>query len=211
MCVILAFPCSHYYSSILCYTRMFNNNCVVYCLVSDVCLLFMFVLSCMAWDVMQGQFDDARTNLAIALTAAREGAVMGNYCDVQDLLYDHDTTATANNNNSSSSHSSSSSRKVKGAIIRDVLTGDVFKVRAKSVLLCAGPFTDELRRQANPSCDQAVTGAAGGMCVCVSSVCVCLCRYVCVSMSICMYVCVGVVDDLHGGDEGGCDCCYGTI
>ena len=80
---------------------------------------------------------------------------MGNYCNVDTLLF-------AENQDSSTQNTNNNRGKVNGALITDSLTGKSFKVRAKSVLLCAGPFTDALRRQADPSCQEAVTGSGGG-------------------------------------------------
>lgn len=54
----------------------------------------------------EGMHDDARTNLAIALTAATQyGASLLNYCEVVDLIYDKET------------------QKAAGAIVCDKLTG----------------------------------------------------------------------------------------
>ena len=89
----------------------------------------------------EGQHDDARTNLAIAQTAAREGAAMANYCEVTELLRD--------------------GKKVIGAVIRDEMTGETFPVRAKTILFCGGPFTDELRKLENPEAKEIVNGAGG--------------------------------------------------
>jgi glycerol-3-phosphate dehydrogenase len=90
----------------------------------------------------EGQFNDARTNLAIAQTAAREGATMGNYCRVVSLTH-------------------SPEGKVNGAIIKDEISGDTFPIKAKGVLLCAGPFTDAVRKMEDPAGVPAVTGARG--------------------------------------------------
>lgn len=117
--------------------------------------------------MLQGQFDDARTNLAIALTAAREGAVMGNYCNVENLLFSGSGGGGGGGGEDSDTDTDTdtpSRGKVNGALITDTLSGKSFKVRAKSVLLCAGPFTDALRRQADPRCQEAVTGSGGGGC-----------------------------------------------
>ena len=77
----------------------------------------------------EGTHDDSRTNLAVAQTAAIEGACIANYCEAVSLLRGDAASAT----------------RVTGAVVRDVLTGKEFTLRAKSVLLCGGPFTDELR------------------------------------------------------------------
>lgn len=96
----------------------------------------------------EGQFDDARTNLALALTAAREGAVMANYCNVVRLIRQP------------------ASPRVLGAVIRDELSGEEFEVLAKSVVFCAGAYTDALRRleygdNAAAPIQPAVMGASG--------------------------------------------------
>jgi glycerol-3-phosphate dehydrogenase len=94
----------------------------------------------------EGMHDDARTNLAVAQTAALEGAVVLNYLQATSFLREGEGEATG---------------RVVGARVEDKVTGDSFAIRAKSVLLCGGPFTDELRRLEEPHCSPAVTGAAG--------------------------------------------------
>jgi len=91
----------------------------------------------------EGQHDDARTNLAIALTAAERGAAIANYCSVIELQKGAD------------------GKKVTGAIVRDEITGEKFAIRAKAVALCGGPFTDELRKMEEPNSSPAVRGATG--------------------------------------------------
>ncbi|XP_053326450.1 glycerol-3-phosphate dehydrogenase, mitochondrial isoform X2 [Spea bombifrons] len=79
-----------------------------------------------------GQHNDARMNLAIALTAARYGAATANYTEVVRLLKKTD--------------SESGQERVCGARCRDVLTGQEFDVRAKCVINATGPFTDSIRK-----------------------------------------------------------------
>ncbi|NXM02624.1 GPDM protein, partial [Tyrannus savana] len=79
-----------------------------------------------------GQHNDARMNLAIALTAARYGAATANYAEVRRLLK---TTDPA-----------SGKLRVCGVRCRDVLTGKEFDVRAKCVINATGPFTDSVRK-----------------------------------------------------------------
>jgi glycerol-3-phosphate dehydrogenase len=93
----------------------------------------------------EGTHDDARTNLAVAQTAAAHGALIANYCEARALLR-ADGTPTG---------------KVVGATVCDVMTGKEFDIRAKSVLLCGGPFTDELRALEDPACKPAIEGASG--------------------------------------------------
>uniref|UniRef100_A0A674E8Z0 Glycerol-3-phosphate dehydrogenase, mitochondrial n=1 Tax=Salmo trutta TaxID=8032 RepID=A0A674E8Z0_SALTR len=79
-----------------------------------------------------GQHNDARMNLAIALTAARHGAAIANYTEVVHLLKKTDA--------------GTGKEKVCGARCRDVITGNEFDVRAKCVINATGPFTDSLRK-----------------------------------------------------------------
>jgi len=76
----------------------------------------------------EAQHNDARTNLAIALTAAEKGADICNYIQAIDLIKDATTG------------------KVTGAKVLDRMTGKTWNISAKKIVLAAGPFTDELRR-----------------------------------------------------------------
>ncbi|XP_060724940.1 glycerol-3-phosphate dehydrogenase, mitochondrial isoform X1 [Tachysurus vachellii] len=82
-----------------------------------------------------GQHNDSRMNLAIALTAARYGATIANYTEVMQLLKATDPLT--------------GKEKVCGARCRDVITGREFNVRAKCVINATGPFTDSLRKMDN--------------------------------------------------------------
>ncbi|KAG6940014.1 glycerol-3-phosphate dehydrogenase 2 [Chelydra serpentina] len=79
-----------------------------------------------------GQHNDARMNLAIALTAARYGAATANYTEVVHLL--------------KKTEPKSGKEYVCGARCRDVLTGQEFDVKAKCVINATGPFTDSVRK-----------------------------------------------------------------
>ncbi|KAM8807006.1 glycerol-3-phosphate dehydrogenase, mitochondrial [Eudromia elegans] len=79
-----------------------------------------------------GQHNDARMNLAIALTAARYGAATANYTEVLRLLKSTDPR--------------SGRARVCGVRCRDVLTGQEFDVKAKCVINATGPFTDSVRK-----------------------------------------------------------------
>uniref|UniRef100_A0A8C6IKB1 Glycerol-3-phosphate dehydrogenase n=1 Tax=Mus spicilegus TaxID=10103 RepID=A0A8C6IKB1_MUSSI len=79
-----------------------------------------------------GQHNDARMNLAIALTAARYGAATANYMEVVSLLKKTDPET--------------GKERVSGARCKDVLTGQEFDVRAKCVINASGPFTDSVRK-----------------------------------------------------------------
>ncbi|NXL63017.1 GPDM protein, partial [Chordeiles acutipennis] len=79
-----------------------------------------------------GQHNDARMNLAIALTAARYGAATANYAEVLRLLKTRDPAG--------------GKARVCGVRCRDVLTGQEFDVKAKCVINATGPFTDSVRK-----------------------------------------------------------------
>uniref|UniRef100_A0AAY4CVT6 glycerol-3-phosphate dehydrogenase n=1 Tax=Denticeps clupeoides TaxID=299321 RepID=A0AAY4CVT6_9TELE len=79
-----------------------------------------------------GQCDDARMNLAIALTAARYGAAMANYSEVVHLVERADPVGRGT--------------RVRGTRCGDAVAGQEFDVRAKCVINATGPFTDTLRK-----------------------------------------------------------------
>ena len=76
------------------------------------------------WD---GQFDDARLALALARTAAAQGALLVNYCRANDLLYE--------------------GGKIAGLACEDTQTGRQYKVRARCVVNATGVWVDELRQK----------------------------------------------------------------
>jgi glycerol-3-phosphate dehydrogenase len=76
------------------------------------------------WD---GQFDDARLALALARTAAAQGALVVNYCAATALRHE--------------------GGKVAGLACRDQETGAVFELKARCVINAAGVWVDEFRQQ----------------------------------------------------------------
>ncbi len=85
--------------------------------------------------------DDARTNIAIALTAAEKGAAVANYCEVTGLIKENGRAA--------------------GVSVLDRVTSQRFDVRAKAVVFCGGPYTDALRKLGDEKAEDAVAGASG--------------------------------------------------
>ncbi|XP_001365971.2 glycerol-3-phosphate dehydrogenase, mitochondrial isoform X2 [Monodelphis domestica] len=94
-----------------------------------------------------GQHNDARMNLAIALTAARYGAAIANYIEVMCLLKKRDPKT--------------GEMCVSGAHCKDLLTGQEFDVRAKCVINATGPFTDSLRKMDNQALTNICQPSAG--------------------------------------------------
>ncbi len=69
--------------------------------------------------------DDARLTIEIIKTAAAHGAVVANYAEVSDFIYEES--------------------KIRGVQVKDHLTSQAFPVRAKVVVSAAGPWVDQLR------------------------------------------------------------------
>jgi len=88
-----------------------------------------------------GQFDDARMNVAIALTAREEGAVLLNHAGVESLLKQEG--------------------KISGARVKDLLSGEKFSVKAKVVINAAGPFVDQIRKMDDLKIDSLLTASSG--------------------------------------------------
>ena len=88
-----------------------------------------------------GQFDDARLAIALALTAVDEGAVVANRCRVVGIRKD---VTTCN-----------------GALVRDTVTGEEFEVAARVVVNACGIFADEVRRLDEPEADAVIEPAQG--------------------------------------------------
>nr|WP_290224938.1 FAD-dependent oxidoreductase [Trichocoleus desertorum] len=77
-----------------------------------------------------GQFNDARLNVALALTAAESGAVVANHIEVVAL--------------------NQANGKLCGATVRDRLSGDSWEIVAKVVINATGPFADTIRQLDEP-------------------------------------------------------------
>ncbi|MEO7946052.1 MAG: FAD-dependent oxidoreductase, partial [Polaromonas sp.] len=76
------------------------------------------------WD---GQFDDARLALALARTAARQGALLVNYCAATSLVHQNG--------------------KVVGLRAQDRETGHTLELHARCVVNATGVWVDQLRMQ----------------------------------------------------------------
>ena len=73
-----------------------------------------------------GQFNDARMAVTLALTAQQHGAVVANHVEAIEL--------------------SKNCGKVCGARVRDAIAGEQFNIRARGVINACGPFVDRLRQ-----------------------------------------------------------------
>jgi len=89
-----------------------------------------------------GQFDDARLLIHLAMTAADQGATLLNYCPATGLLLGEDGY-------------------ISGLTVRDSETGEELRIPARIVVNATGVFTDSVRRMADPAADQLVVTSQG--------------------------------------------------
>ncbi|HSR41844.1 MAG TPA: glycerol-3-phosphate dehydrogenase/oxidase [Longimicrobiales bacterium] len=89
-----------------------------------------------------GQFDDARLLVALAVTAVEQGAVLLNYARVVGILKDADGFAC-------------------GVTFRDEESGEERELRGKVVVNATGAFTDEVRRLDDPTAKPVIRPSQG--------------------------------------------------
>ncbi len=89
-----------------------------------------------------GQFDDARLLVHLAMTAAEHGAAVVNYCAAERLLRDADGY-------------------INGLAARDGETGEEFIIRARVVVNATGVFTDTVRKMVDPDAEELVVTSQG--------------------------------------------------
>src|SRR5579863_9140527 len=89
-----------------------------------------------------GQFDDARLLIHLAMTVADHGGTLVNYCPATGLLRDAEGY-------------------VNGLTARDAESGEEFRLPARIVVNATGVFTDTIRRMADPSTEPLVVTSQG--------------------------------------------------
>lgn len=89
-----------------------------------------------------GQFDDARLLIHLAMTAADHGATVVNYCPATKLLRDDEGY-------------------VNGLIARDEEAGEELAITARIVVNATGVFTDEVRRMADAKIEPLMVTSQG--------------------------------------------------
>ncbi|KAI9217527.1 FAD dependent oxidoreductase-domain-containing protein [Blastocladiella britannica] len=94
-----------------------------------------------------GQHNDSRMNVAIALTAIHHGATVLNHVEVMELV--------------KKTEDGHAEPQICGAVCRDTLTGATFTVKAKGVVNATGPFTDGVRKLDTPTAEDIVAPSAG--------------------------------------------------
>jgi glycerol-3-phosphate dehydrogenase len=88
-----------------------------------------------------GQFNDARMAVCLAVTAREQGAVMANHTAVTALLKERG--------------------RVCGAVVEEAFSGDAWPVHARAVVNATGPFADELRLLDRPGANRLLQLSAG--------------------------------------------------
>ena len=89
-----------------------------------------------------GQFDDARLLIHLAMTAADHGATLVNYCPATGLTRDADGY-------------------VNGVTAREEETGEALTIPARIVVTATGVFTDSIRRMDNPETEPLLVTSQG--------------------------------------------------
>jgi glycerol-3-phosphate dehydrogenase len=89
-----------------------------------------------------GQFDDARLLIHLAMTAADHGATLANYCPATGLLRDDEGY-------------------VNGVAARDSETGEELRIPARIVVNATGVFTDDVRRMADSKIEPLMVTSQG--------------------------------------------------
>jgi glycerol-3-phosphate dehydrogenase len=88
-----------------------------------------------------GQFEDFRLNLALVRSALQRGAIALNYAEARGFLLKGD--------------------HVRGAVVRDRLTGREREMEARAVVNAAGPLADGVRRLLDPHLPPLLTPSSG--------------------------------------------------
>jgi glycerol-3-phosphate dehydrogenase len=89
-----------------------------------------------------GQFDDTRLLINLVTTAGEQGAILLNYARVTGLHLGEDGI-------------------VHGLSWENVETGETFNAKAKVVINATGPFTDSVRKFADPAASQLISPSQG--------------------------------------------------
>jgi len=88
-----------------------------------------------------GQFDDSRMNICLAVTAREQGAILANYIEVKSLL--------------------KQKNRLCGAHVTDRLSGKSWDVHAKVIVNATGPFLDGIRKLDDPGEKPMLSASSG--------------------------------------------------
>ncbi|KAI8830277.1 FAD dependent oxidoreductase-domain-containing protein [Chytriomyces cf. hyalinus JEL632] len=102
-----------------------------------------------------GAHNDSRMNVAIALTAVAHGAVVANHVEVVELVKKPRSKFFGK--------AGFGKDEICGAVVRDVLTGKTWTVKAKGVINATGPFSDGLRKLDTGLTTQEIVAPSAGV------------------------------------------------
>lgn len=88
-----------------------------------------------------GQFDDARMNVSLILTAVSYGAVVANYLPVVQV--------------------NKTEEKITSVTVKENFLGQEWEIKATLFVNAGGPFADEIRRLDDPQASPILKGSAG--------------------------------------------------
>ena len=88
-----------------------------------------------------GQFDDSRLSVELAITASLHGATILNYCKAKALL--------------------KQGNKITGVVIEDAITKKTYNAKAKAVINATGVFTDAIMQMDEPEEEKLVAPSQG--------------------------------------------------
>src|SRR5687768_13307294 len=88
-----------------------------------------------------GQFDDARLAIHLAMTAADHDAVVVNYMSVEGLM--------------------KANEKVCGVLAKDRVDGKQFAIKAKAVINATGIFSDDIAKMDDPNAEPLISHSQG--------------------------------------------------
>ena len=88
-----------------------------------------------------GQFNDARMAVCLALTAQNHGAAVANHVEALSLVKENE--------------------RICGVRVRDNISGDEFDVPTKGVINATGPFVDRIRRMDEPGVEPILEVSSG--------------------------------------------------
>lgn len=89
----------------------------------------------------EGQFDDSRMNLILALTAVSKGAIVANHVECVDVR--------------------KNDGKIDGIIVKDKLTEQSWEIKGDIVVNATGPLADEIRHMDDSSLEPVIRPSAG--------------------------------------------------
>lgn len=88
-----------------------------------------------------GQFDDARLNVEVAMTAIECGAAIANYVEVTEIIKEGE--------------------KCRGVRVKDTLTQETFEIKAQIIVNATGPYTDSIRELDQPTTEKLLKVSSG--------------------------------------------------